>query len=75
MEDRYRVTLSPFYMRDRICLCSPSSDIVDLPIERLTKVRYKSIHATHIFIVPHRRTYLWRRKVYYSCSDRFVIKS
>ena len=65
---------SPVYVEDGVYLWSPPAAAADVAIEQLAKARHKRIRATHIFIVPRRWTYLWRRKLYRSCDIRFNIK-
>ena len=65
---------SPVYMEDEIYSWSPLSSAADVAIEQLTKARHTRIHATHIFSVPRRWSYLWRKKLYHSYDVRFMIK-
>ena len=74
MEMGQRGISSPVYVEDGVYLWSPPAAAADVAIEQLTKARHKRIRATHIFIVPRRWTYLWRRKLYRSCDIRFNIK-
>ena len=74
MEMGQRGISSPVYVEDGVYLWSLPAAAADVAIEQLTKARHKRIRATHIFIVPRRWTYLWRRKLYRSCDIRFNIK-
>ena len=74
MEMGQRGISSPVYVEDGVYLWSPPAAAADVAIDKLAKARHKRSRATHIFIVPRRWTYLWRRNLYRSYDIRFNIK-
>ena len=51
----------------------PPPAATNVAIDELCKARHKRKGSTHLFVVPRRWTYLWRRKLFRACDFRSLI--
>ena len=74
MKKRIRGICEPVFESEGVYLWAPPPPAAtDVAIDELCKTRHKRKGSTHLFVVPRRWTYLWRRKLFCACDIRYLI--